>query len=64
LQELLGHSDIKTAQIYSCASDISKFSQADSSDTRAKGEPDFGLAIINELVEKMGGTVDFDSVEG
>jgi signal transduction histidine kinase len=41
-----------------------KFSQADSSDTRAKGGTGLGLAITKELVEKMGGTVGFDSVEG
>ena len=41
-----------------------KFSQADSSDTRAKGGTGLGLAITKELVEKMGGTVGFDSEEG
>lgn len=41
-----------------------KFSQADSSDTRAKGGTGLGLAITKELVEKMRGTVGFDSIEG
>ena len=41
-----------------------KFSQADASDTRAKGGTGLGLAITRELVERMGGTIGFDSVEG
>lgn len=41
-----------------------KFSQADSSDTRQKGGTGLGLAITRELVERMGGSVGFDSVEG
>ncbi|PUA29905.1 MAG: hypothetical protein B0W54_05005 [Cellvibrio sp. 79] len=41
-----------------------KFSQADSSDTRTKGGTGLGLAITKELVEKMGGSVGFDSIEG
>lgn len=41
-----------------------KFSQADSSDTRRKGGTGLGLAITRELVQRMGGTVGFDSVEG
>lgn len=41
-----------------------KFSQADASDTRAKGGTGLGLAISRELVERMGGVIGFDSVEG
>jgi len=41
-----------------------KFAQADSSDTRQKGGTGLGLAITRELVEHMGGTIGFDSVEG
>jgi PAS domain S-box-containing protein len=41
-----------------------KFSQADSSDSRAKGGTGLGLAITKELVERMGGTIGFDSIEG
>lgn len=41
-----------------------KFSQADASDTRAKGGTGLGLAITKELVERMGGVIGFDSVEG
>ena len=41
-----------------------KFSQADASDTRAKGGTGLGLAITRELVERMGGAIGFDSVEG
>lgn len=41
-----------------------KFSQADASDTRQKGGTGLGLAITKELVEKMGGAVGFESVEG
>lgn len=41
-----------------------KFAQADASDTRQKGGTGLGLAITRELVERMGGKVDFESVEG
>jgi len=41
-----------------------KFSQADASNTRQKGGSGLGLAITRELVERMGGTIGFDSVSG
>jgi len=41
-----------------------KFSQADASDTRAKGGTGLGLAITKELTEHMGGSVGFESTPG
>ncbi|MET1079829.1 MAG: CHASE domain-containing protein [Pseudomonas sp.] len=41
-----------------------KFSQADASDSRQKGGTGLGLAISKELVERMGGQIGFDSLEG
>lgn len=41
-----------------------KFSQADSSDSRAKGGTGLGLAITKELAEKMNGAIGFESIEG
>lgn len=41
-----------------------KFTQADSSNTRAKGGTGLGLAISKELIERMGGTIGFESEEG
>ena len=43
---------------------FSKFSQADSSDTRAKGGTGLGLAITKELIHYMHGTVGFNSEKG
>lgn len=41
-----------------------KFAQADASSTRKKGGTGLGLAITRELVERMGGQIGFDSVQG
>jgi signal transduction histidine kinase len=41
-----------------------KFAQADASDSRRKGGTGLGLAITKALVERMGGRVGFESVEG
>ncbi|WP_395764081.1 CHASE domain-containing protein [Stutzerimonas balearica] len=43
---------------------FTKFAQADSSDSRTKAGTGLGLAITKELVERMGGSVGFDSEEG
>jgi PAS domain S-box-containing protein len=43
---------------------FAKFSQADASDTRQKGGTGLGLAISKELIERMGGQIGFDSIEG
>lgn len=41
-----------------------KFSQADSSDTRAKGGTGLGLAITRAIVEAHGGEIGFDTAPG
>jgi PAS domain S-box-containing protein len=41
-----------------------KFSQADATDSRQQGGTGLGLAISRELVERMGGTIGFTSIEG
>ena len=41
-----------------------KFSQADSSDTRQKGGTGLGLNISRAIVERLGGSVGFDSTVG
>lgn len=41
-----------------------KFSQADASDTRQRGGTGLGLAISKELIERMHGTVGFESEPG
>jgi two-component system, LuxR family, sensor kinase FixL len=41
-----------------------RFSQIDGSDTRKKGGSGLGLAISKELIERMGGKIDFSSVLG
>jgi len=41
-----------------------KFSQADSSDTRAKSGTGLGLAICKAIIEQMGGTIGYESEVG
>src|SRR3546814_2585146 len=41
-----------------------KFAQADASDSRKKGGTGLGLSIVREIVVRLGGSVDFESVEG
>ncbi|WP_347331048.1 response regulator [Marinimicrobium locisalis] len=41
-----------------------RFAQADSSDTRQKGGTGLGLAITQQLVTRMGGTIDFETTAG
>ncbi|RLQ87101.1 ATP-binding protein [Notoacmeibacter ruber] len=41
-----------------------KFEQVDTSDARAKGGTGLGLSISKALIERMNGTIGFDTVEG
>lgn len=41
-----------------------KFSQADSSDTRQKGGTGLGLSIAKAIVDRHGGTIDFETSDG
>ena len=43
---------------------FSKFSQADATDTRQKGGTGLGLAISKEIIERMDGSIGFDSIDG
>jgi signal transduction histidine kinase len=41
-----------------------KFSQADSSDTRAKSGTGLGLSICKAIIEQMGGTIGYETQVG
>jgi PAS domain S-box-containing protein len=41
-----------------------RFAQADSSDSRAKGGTGLGLSIAKSIIERLGGTIGFDSTVG
>jgi signal transduction histidine kinase len=41
-----------------------KFSQADSSDTRAKSGTGLGLAICKAIIEQMGGQIGYETTAG
>lgn len=41
-----------------------RFAQADSSSTRARGGSGLGLHITKEIIERMGGTIGYESTEG
>ena len=43
---------------------FSRFAQADSSDSRAKGGTGLGLSIVREMVTRLGGSVSFDTETG
>lgn len=43
---------------------FSRFAQADGSNTRPKGGTGLGLSIVQAIVEKFGGTIDFDRSGG
>ena len=41
-----------------------RFTQAESNDARRKGGTGLGLAIAKSMIEQMGGTIGFDTIEG
>ncbi|HKT76502.1 MAG TPA: ATP-binding protein [Sphingobium sp.] len=43
---------------------FSRFAQADSSDSRAKGGTGLGLSIVREIATRLGGSVSFDTEAG